>query len=191
MTFQELVDFWRVEVTGGSRFRPYRCWRRIRRKETNHYLFWFRLGQYFSRKTPGLINYPRLAKRIQVALVSRHNMDISLESDIEMGLRIMHRVGIVITGRAKIGRNFVIRQNTTIGIVGREVGLIEIGDNVNLGANVCIIGDHLRIGDNVTVGAMALITRDVPSNSLYYCQITPVIRSTDAISIIPKRGQAD
>jgi serine O-acetyltransferase len=180
VTFEELVEFWRVEVTGGRRFRPYRCWRRISRKETNHYLFWFRLGQYFSRRPPDLINYPRLAKRIQVALVTRHNMDISLEADIGIGLKIMHRVGVVITGRAKIGQNFVVRQNTTIGIVGREVGVIQIGDNVNLGANVCIIGDHLNIGDNVIIGAMALVTKDVPSNSCYYCQTVPVIRSREA-----------
>lgn len=66
-----------------------------------------------------------------------------------------------------IGRNFTIRQCTTIGnkIDGRNDLVPIIGDNVTLGANVCIIGD-IKIGNNVIVGAGTVIVKDVPDNTV-------------------------
>ena len=40
-----------------------------------------------------------------------------------------------------------------------------IGDNVNIGSNVCIIGP-ISIGTNVIIGAGSVVTKDVPSNSV-------------------------
>lgn len=70
-----------------------------------------------------------------------------------------------IVNAKKIGENFVIRQCTTIG--NKRDGASDekpiIGNNVNLGSNVVIIG-NITIGDNVNVGAGTVITKDVPSN---------------------------
>jgi putative colanic acid biosynthesis acetyltransferase WcaB len=38
-------------------------------------------------------------------------------------------------------------------------------DNVDIGANVCIIGD-IAIGDNVIIGAGSVVTKDIPANSV-------------------------
>ncbi|WMY47351.1 hypothetical protein RHN82_22875 (plasmid) [Enterobacter cloacae complex sp. EB5] len=51
-----------------------------------------------------------------------------------------------------------------------------IGDNVDIGAHSCIIGD-VRIGDNVTIGAMTFVNKDVPANSIIYNPVTAVIKS--------------
>lgn len=66
-----------------------------------------------------------------------------------------------------IGRNFAVRQNTTIGnkIDGRNDLVPIIGDNVFVGANVCIIG-NVEIGNNVIIGAGCVITKSVPSNTV-------------------------
>ena len=57
------------------------------------------------------------------------------------------------------------RQCTTIGNKrdGRNDLIPTIGDNVVMGANVCIIGDVV-IGDNVIIGAGSVVVNDVPSN---------------------------
>ena len=77
---------------------------------------------------------------------------------------------MVITGSVKIGKNFFIRQNTTIGIktLGLDTYDLIIGDNVSVGANSCIIADTLRIGDNVTIGAMSFVNKDIPEGTTFY-----------------------
>ena len=171
MDWENLKRFWRIEVMGDKEksLKFKRIFRRIRQKEQEHYLFWFRLAQHFHRRPKGIFNYPKIARRIHASLVRTHGIDIMLAAEIGPGLHFAHRVGIVIADAARIGENLFIRQNTTIGVrTSGQEGLIYIGDNVELGANVCIIGDNIRIGNNVSVGAMAFINKDIPDNSTCY-----------------------
>lgn len=179
MDWESLKRFWRIEVMHGESksFKLKRIFRRLRQKEQEHYLFWFRLAQYFYRKPKGLLNYPKIARRIHANLLRTHGIDIMLAAEIGAGIKFAHRTGIVIADAARIGENLFIRQNTTIGVkTSGQKGLIYIGNNVELGANVCIIGDDLRIGDNVNIGAMAFVNRDVPDNSICYTQHVATIR---------------
>lgn len=60
-----------------------------------------------------------------------------------------------------IGDNFTCIQCTTI---GKKYGHCpRIGNNVQLGCNVVIVGD-VTVGDNVIVGAGSVVVKDVPSN---------------------------
>ncbi|EAT0151581.1 serine acetyltransferase, partial [Salmonella enterica] len=52
---------------------------------------------------------------------------------------------------------------------------IRIGNNVNIGANCCIIGLSRKIGDNATIGAMSFINKDIPSNCTYITKKTGVV----------------
>lgn len=173
MNWEELKRFWRIEIMGGEhkKLNPFTIYRRIRKKEQRHYLFWFRLAQHLHRRPKGALDYKKLAKRIRTKLVRTYSIDIMLDAEIGPGISFAHLTSIVIAGAARIGSNLYIRQNTTIGIKeSGQTGLIHIGNNVNIGANACIIGNDLRIGDNVTIGAMAFINRDIPANSIYYTQ---------------------
>ena len=49
--------------------------------------------------------------------------------------------------------------------VQEQVGCIELGDNVFIGAGTTILS-NVRIGSNVIVAAGSVITKDVPSNSV-------------------------
>ena len=49
--------------------------------------------------------------------------------------------------------------------VQEQVGCIEVGDNVFIGAGTTILS-NVRIGSNVIVAAGSVITKDVPSNSV-------------------------
>ena len=59
---------------------------------------------------------------------------------------------------------------------------LRIGDNVSMGANSCIVADRIDIGDDVVIGAMALVTRDIPAGMTVYnlrqVEMRPVRRSS-------------
>jgi len=91
-------------------------------------------------------------------------VEINWKVVIGENTQLHHGVGLVIHPKAIIGNNCVLRHCTTIGNKGTAAdGLPVIGNNVNIGAHVCILGE-IRIGDNVTIGAGAVVLKDVPSN---------------------------
>lgn len=159
-------DFVHVEVIGGreKRFSWFKVWRKIRSSRRCHFIFWFRVADVLSRK--GDRTLKSWAKRINNRLMDRYGVEIMLGADIAEGLTIGHPTGIVITKQAKIGKNFVVLQGTTIGISGSE-GPITIGDDVVVGANSSIIGSGFRIGDRVEIGAMSFVNKDIPDDTTY------------------------
>ena len=84
---------------------------------------------------------------------------------IEGGLYFWHPFSTIILAK-HIGKNCTLRQLTTIGNLGPKHDVLcapTIGDNVDIGANVTVIGD-IKIGNNVIIGAGAVIVKDVPDN---------------------------
>ncbi|WP_250870477.1 serine acetyltransferase [Hafnia paralvei] len=134
------------------------------------FLFWWRVASYLYNT--GDRYKIKFAKVINNSLMSKYNTEIELKADIDVGLSITHYQGIVISGCAKIGKNFTICQNSVIGIIRDPKTKITIGDNVFVGSNSCIIGDNLIIGDNVEIGAMSFVNKDIPSNCTYYTEKT-------------------
>lgn len=71
-----------------------------------------------------------------------------------------------------IGKNCVIGYNTTIltheFLVDEfKTGPVHIGDNTLIGANVTIL-PGVTIGNNVKVGAGAIVSKDIPDNTMAY-----------------------
>lgn len=97
------------------------------------------------------------------------NVGISSNAHIGKGLKIQYGFGTVIGSNTVIGKNCNIRQLTNISAKitdgGRSSKAPVIGDNVDIGINVLIIGD-VKIGNNVTIGAGSVITKDVEDNSI-------------------------
>ncbi len=83
------------------------------------------------------------------------------------GLTLFHGQALVINQGVIIGENCILRNSTTIGHKKQADGSFgrcpRIGNNVDIGANVVIIGD-IEIGDNVIIGAGAVVTKSIPSN---------------------------
>ncbi len=83
------------------------------------------------------------------------------------GLTLFHGQALVINQGVIIGENCVLRNSTTIGHKKQTDGSFgrcpRIGNNVDIGANVVIIGD-IEIGDNVIIGAGAVVTKSIPSD---------------------------
>lgn len=86
-----------------------------------------------------------------------------ISGEIGPGFYVAHPYSTTIFAR-RIGCNFTCHQNTTIGVKYDldNTSIPSIGDNVVVGANVCIIGD-ISIGNDVTIGAGSVVTKDVPN----------------------------
>ena len=85
--------------------------------------------------------------------------------------------GIFISGSAQIGLNCTIYQQVTIGsnmlIDSKGLGSPVIGDNCLIGAGAKIIG-NVKVGNNCRIGANAIVTKDLPDNSVIVLS-SPVI----------------
>lgn len=85
------------------------------------------------------------------------------------GLIIYHGQALVVNQNVVMGENCVLRNSVTIGhkklADGTFTACPRLGNNVDVGANVCIIGD-VKIGDNVIIGAGAVVIKDIPDGSV-------------------------
>lgn len=79
------------------------------------------------------------------------------------GLVIQHGFATIISAR-HIGRNCKVYQQVTIGYDHR-LQAPTLGDNVEVCCGAKVIGG-IRVGSNVLIGAGAVVTRDVPPNSV-------------------------
>lgn len=111
-------------------------------------------------------------KRYKIAeLVSRrlHNkfgVCISANAKFDNSMTIHHPIGVVIGNGCVIGRNVTIFQNVTIGRADKSINSYpKIGDNSTLYAGSVVIGG-VSVGENCIIGANAVVTKDVPDNSI-------------------------
>jgi len=95
------------------------------------------------------------------------------------GLKLDHGQALVVNGECILGRNVLLRQSTTIGKKqlpdGGYSAPPRIGNNVDIGAQVCIIGD-IEVGDNVIIGVGAVVVKSIPPNSVVVGNPARVIR---------------
>lgn len=89
--------------------------------------------------------------------------EVPYRTRIGKGLKVYHLQAIVINPNVVIGENFVARQNLTIGSSRPNGKCPVIGNNVECGAQVVIVGD-ITIGNNVIIGAGSIVISSFPDN---------------------------
>jgi putative colanic acid biosynthesis acetyltransferase WcaB len=91
-------------------------------------------------------------------------LGIEITWNVRIGakLKLYHGQGTVVHPATVIGNGCTIRQNTTIGTKGNSAAPV-IGNNVDIGANTCIIG-NIKIGDNVSIGAGSVVVETIGPN---------------------------
>lgn len=87
---------------------------------------------------------------------------------IDRGLGICH-VGdfIWVNPKCHIGKNCTLRPGVVFGRKSNDIppNSVKVGDNCDFGIGAKIIGD-VCIGNNVSIGANAVVTKDIPDNSV-------------------------
>ena len=82
--------------------------------------------------------------------------------NVDGGFYVGHGWGTVVNAK-KIGKNFRVGQNVTIG--SKDVKEPVIGNGVSVWAHAVVLGD-IHIGDNSQIGAGAVVVKNVPENSI-------------------------
>lgn len=115
-------------------------------------------------------------------------IDIPVGMEIGRGFYIGHFSCIVVSGEAVIGKNVNISQGVTIGRAnrGERKGAATIGDEVYIGPGAKIVG-KITIGNNVAIGANAVVTRDIPDNSVVVGIPARVISQEGAVGYIDNK----
>ena len=93
---------------------------------------------------------------------------IELPCEVEVGRNFVidHSGGIVISGYARFGHDCRIRTGVVVGLARvDDPAAPVIGNNVDIGAGAKVLG-RIRIGNDVVIGANAVVTRDVPDDSI-------------------------
>ena len=111
----------------------------------------------------GMPFFPRFISQFAKWLTG---IEIHPGATIGNGLFIDHGMGVVIGETSVIGDDVTLFQGVTLGGTGKERGKRHptLGNNVVVGAGGKILG-NVNIGDNVQIGANAVVIKDVPPNS--------------------------
>ena len=106
---------------------------------------------------------PRLISQVSRGITG---IEIHPGARIGKGLFIDHGMGVGIGETTVIGDNVTLFQGVTLGGTGKEKGKRHptLGNNVVVGTGAKVLG-NIDIGDNVNVGANAVVIKDIPPNS--------------------------
>lgn len=125
-----------------------------------------------------LVDFHRLAARLQQRKLGRLSRAVSAAQflvfnsvvpatvQIGEGTRFAYGgIGVVIHGKAVIGRHCTIGQGVTIGGRSKHPEVPRIGDHVYIGAGARILGP-VTVGDNVIIAPNCVVIEDVPANCI-------------------------
>ena len=134
---------------------------RLKMGNFNALLFYLRSNKYFRTLFYHRIGIAK-SMFIQWYLPGDRYFLISKTTRVGGGMIVSHPYATIINAES-IGPRFNCRNCTTIGEKGNIDDRPNIGENVELGANVVIIG-KVNIGSNVIIGAGSVVVKDVPDN---------------------------
>lgn len=111
-------------------------------------------------------------------------LGIELPWDTQVGanLKLQHGHALVVNHGTVIGSNCTLRHATTIGNKRLADGSYsespQIGNHVDIGANVVIIGS-VCIGDYAVIGAGSVVVKDIPKGAVVVGNPAKIIRVID------------
>ena len=119
------------------------------------------IGSPWLRKPMSAL-YHVLFKLVQIVT----GIELPCEARIGRNFVIDHFGGIIVSGYASFGDDCRIRQGVSVGLARVDDACAPvIGHGVDIGAGAKLLG-RIVIGDHVSIGANAVVTKDVPANSI-------------------------
>jgi putative colanic acid biosynthesis acetyltransferase WcaB len=149
-------------------------------------LVMFRLAQAIGNMPKFLIGIV-IIYRFFYQIVIEWLLGIELPFDTQVGenLKLQHGHALVVNHGTIIGANCTLRHSTTIGNKKLSDGSYsaspKIGNNVDIGAHVVIIGS-INVGDNAVIGAGSVVVKDVPEGAVVVGNPARVIRTVNPAS---------
>ncbi|MCA1942669.1 MAG: serine O-acetyltransferase [Yonghaparkia sp.] len=127
-----------------------------------HAVWWHRVAHWLWRHGFKLLGR-------MVAQGARWWTGIEIHPGARIGKRLFidHGMGVVIGETAEIGDDVMLYHGVTLGGRSLEKGKRHptVGNGVLIGANATVLGP-VTIGDRSQIGALALVTKDVPADSV-------------------------
>jgi UDP-3-O-[3-hydroxymyristoyl] glucosamine N-acyltransferase len=121
-------------------------------------------GFGYARKPSGIVKIPQIG-------------GVIIEDDVEIGANVsidratMNATiigsGTKIDNQVQIAHNVVVGRNCLIAGQSGIGGSARLGDGVTLAGGVAVV-DHVEIGANAVVGALSLVTKDVPPGQVVW-----------------------
>lgn len=109
--------------------------------------------------------FPLLTKLSKLLFRQMFGLEIDVTDGIGNGMQVYHGYSTIVFAK-KIGTNFTVYQNVTIGR-GKKINdndIPIIGNNVTVYAGAIVIGG-IHIGDGAKIGAGTVVTKDVPAGA--------------------------
>ena len=116
-----------------------------------------------------------------LSTVTRAVTGVEIHPGAQIGKRffIDHGMGVVIGATAEIGDDVMLDHGVTLG--GRSLAKVKrhptVGDRVTIGAGASILGP-IDVGDDVQIGANSVVVKDIPDGSIA-TGIPAVVRMPD------------
>ena len=164
----DLEKYYRIEFRGKTPS----LWRKAKLWATHlglHCVVVYRLSRYcrarLRRGRFWIIPLFILAEILGFLVKFFHHVDI-FAADIGPGFYIGH-LGTIYIGRTRIGENFSVTHNLTIGtgISDGSQSLPTLGRDVWIGTG-CVLYGKIHIGNGVTVNAGTVLSRSIPDGCL-------------------------
>lgn len=133
----------------------------------------YRIANYLYKK----LHFRLLPKWLHYRNRIKYAIDIDYRAEISGGFKIVHGIGVVIGKDVVAGKNFTVYQGVTCGgnmgkekiVNGKIISQPYISDNVTMYAHSSAFGP-VCIGENSAIGAGAVVLKDVPERSVFYCK---------------------
>ena len=166
MTLTELLEYIKADRSRASSKCP-----------GTTYLFWYRITKYFMNK--GVLGrVPYYFSRIMLSHYSyKYGIHFSLNRHVGKGISINH-FSCIINMAESLGDYCWLKPGVVIGESLPGSPTPRIGHHVNFGTGCKVIGD-ITIGNNVIIGANAVVTHNVPDNSIVAGIPAKIIGHTD------------
>ena len=117
-------------------------------------------------------------------------MDLPIQTSIGPGVEILHGWGLVVNGRAVLGKNVTLFHGVTIGQGdrisadgSRRTGYPVIEDDVWIGPNAAIVGD-ITIGAGSRIMPGAVVSTSVPPKSMVAGNPSTIIRENCTMDVL-------
>ncbi len=115
-------------------------------------------------------------------VINMLKLDIPAEVEIGEGFHLIHGYGfITIHPDVTIGKNCGMMHNVTIG-QNMFSDVPTIGDDVFIGVGAAILGP-VKIGDRARIGANAVVTRNVPADTIVQSPQSRMMPSLTAMAV--------